>query len=185
PNDGVVFGVTAGTATITASFEGVSGSTTVTVTSAALTGITIAPVNPTVPVFGTLFFSATANFSDGTTQPVSPFTSFTSSDPSVRIFGGRSLFASAAGTTTVTGTFQGFQDSTTVTVGSVPLTSITVTPANPSIAKGTQEQLTATCNFSDGSTEDCTSQASWVSSSNTTAVVGNETPDDGVVFGVT
>src|SRR5262249_15265238 len=113
---GLIFGISAGTATISATVNGISGSTMVTVTSAALTGITITPVNPTVAPVGTVVFTATAQFSDGTTQNVTLATSFTSSNPSVAEFIFNTLFALTPGTTTVTGTFQGFQNSTTVTV---------------------------------------------------------------------
>ena len=44
------------------------------------------------------------------------------------------------------------------------LTSITVTPATPSILVGATRQFTATATYSDGSTEDVTSQATWTSS---------------------
>ena len=43
----------------------------------------------------------------------------------------------------------------------VTLFSITVTPANPSIAPGTTEQFTATGTYSDHSTQDITSSVAW------------------------
>ena len=49
--------------------------------------------------------------------------------------------------------------------------SITITPANPSVAKGETEQLTATGNLSDGTTEDLTDQVSWTVSPDTLATV--------------
>jgi len=44
------------------------------------------------------------------------------------------------------------------------LFSIAVTPKNPSVAAGNKEQFTATGNHSDGSTQNLTSSATWVSS---------------------
>src|SRR5271166_3028834 len=44
------------------------------------------------------------------------------------------------------------------------LVSIAVTPANPSIAAGKQQQFTATGTYSDGSHQDLTSSATWTSS---------------------
>lgn len=52
------------------------------------------------------------------------------------------------------------------------LTSITVTSANASIVVGQSEQLTAIANYSDGSTKNVTSSATWISSSTGTAAVG-------------
>ena len=60
---------------------------------------------------------------------------------------------------------------TTVNVTAAVLTSIAVTPTTPSIAKGTTAQLTATGNFSDGSTQDLTQSVSWTSSDTTVATV--------------
>jgi Bacterial Ig-like domain (group 2) len=48
------------------------------------------------------------------------------------------------------------------------LTSIAITPANPSIAPGNTQQFTAKGNYSDGSTQDFTTAVTW-SSSNTAA----------------
>jgi hypothetical protein len=53
--------------------------------------------------------------------------------------------------------------STTLTVSTVGLTSITINPANPTIAKGTLLKLTATANYTGGSTATLTSVA-WRSS---------------------
>jgi hypothetical protein len=49
--------------------------------------------------------------------------------------------------------------------GGATLTAITVTPANSSVAPGTSQQFTATGTFSNGTTQDITSQVTWSSSS--------------------
>jgi uncharacterized protein YjdB len=51
--------------------------------------------------------------------------------------------------------------------------SIGVTPPNPSIAKGTTQQFTATGIFSDASTQDLTSQVRWASSDLTVSTISN------------
>ncbi len=51
------------------------------------------------------------------------------------------------------------------------LSSIAVTPANPSVATGATQQFTATGTYSDNSTKDITSQASWTSAAPTTATI--------------
>ena len=67
-----------------------------------------------------------------------------------------------------------------LTVTAATLASITVTPANSSIAKGATLQLTATGTFSDGTTEDITHAVSW-SSSNTSITAIN--PVTGIALG--
>ena len=51
------------------------------------------------------------------------------------------------------------------------LTSIAVTPANPSILIGASQQFTATGTYSDGSTQNLTSQATWTSSNTGVATI--------------
>src|SRR5262249_16790699 len=55
----------------------------------------------------------------------------------------------------------GLTTSTMLTVAQPVITSISVSPANTSIFIGKTQQLTATGTFSDGSSRDVTSTASW------------------------
>src|SRR6266478_1297801 len=65
------------------------------------------------------------------------------------------------------------------------LSSIAVTPANPSIAKGTTQQFTATGTFSDGSTQNLTSTATWSSSNTSVATINSAGLASGVATGST
>src|SRR5262249_42578172 len=65
---GLVTGAAEGSATITATQEGVSGSITLTVTPAKLASLVITPVNPSLALGTTIQLTATGTFSDGTTQ---------------------------------------------------------------------------------------------------------------------
>ncbi len=71
----------------------------------------------------------------------------------------------------VTATQGAVSGSATVTITPAVLTSIMITPPNPSIAKGTTVQLTATGTFSDGTTQDLTGSASWTSAPASLATV--------------
>ncbi|HLH07365.1 MAG TPA: DUF4082 domain-containing protein [Terriglobales bacterium] len=51
------------------------------------------------------------------------------------------------------------------------LDSITVTPANPTVAVGTDQQFVATGTYSDGSSRDITSQVAWASSNTSVATI--------------
>jgi 6-phosphogluconolactonase (cycloisomerase 2 family) len=53
----------------------------------------------------------------------------------------------------------------------VTLSSIAITPASPSIALGTTQQLTATGTYSDKTTKDISSQVTWASATMTVATV--------------
>ena len=53
----------------------------------------------------------------------------------------------------------------------VPLTSIAVTPSNPTVTVGGTQQFTATGTYSDGSTQNLTGQVTWASSNTATATI--------------
>ena len=53
------------------------------------------------------------------------------------------------------------------------LVSIAVTPVNPSIAAGTQQQFAATGTYTDGSHQDLTNSAIWTSSAPFVATISN------------
>ena len=168
-----------------------SGSATVTVTAAVLTSLTVTPANTSIPVGTGEQLIATGTFSDGTTKDLTTSVTWGSSDTTLAIV------SSAAGSEgLVTGhglggvtigavlpEFPGVTGSASVTVTAAILTSIAVTPANPSIANGGTIQLTATGTFSDGSMKDLTSQVGWVSSSDTIAHVDDTPVSPGLVTG--
>jgi hypothetical protein len=68
---------------------------------------------------------------------------------------------------------------------SATLTSIAVTPANPSIQAGATQQFTATGTYSDNSTANVTSQVTWASSSTAVATISSTGLATGVAAGTT
>ena len=185
---GVVTGAGLGSATIAATQAGVSASTTVTVTAATLTAITITPPNSAIANATSKQLIATGNFSDGTTQNLTAFVTWTSSNPSVAAVsnaaGSQGLVTgSGVGRARITATYGGVSGSTLMLVTSATLTGITITPPDPSIAKGTSRQLIATGNFSDGTTQNLTALATWTSSNPSLAAVSNAVRSRGLVTG--
>src|SRR5271157_4374134 len=68
---------------------------------------------------------------------------------------------------------------------SAGLVSIAVTPANPSIAAGKQQQFTATGTYSDGSKQNLTNSTTWTSSATSVATVSSGGLATGVAAGST
>ncbi len=66
---------------------------------------------------------------------------------------------------------------------SATLTSIAVTPANPTIQAGGTQQFTATGTFSDNSSQNITSQVTWASSNTAVATVNSAGLGSGVAGG--
>jgi hypothetical protein len=79
----------------------------------------------------------------------------------------------SAGATTITVKLNGRKGVSAFTVTNVTLTSITLFPVNPFVAKGTTVQLVAQGHFSNGSTQDLTTQVSWNSATAGIAQVSN------------
>src|SRR5262249_24959365 len=153
-----------GTSTISASMNGITGSTalTVTVPAPTLTSIAVTPANPTINRGTTQQFTATGTFSDNSTQNLTSSVTWASASTNVSPINSAGLAtAVAAGSSTITATMGTISGSTTLTVNAPTLNSIAVTPANPSVAKGRTQQFTATGTFSDNSTQNLTGQVTW------------------------
>ncbi len=169
---GLATGLGTGTSTISATLNGTAGSTALTVTAAVLQSIAVTPANPSVPKGETEQFTATGTFSDSSTQDLTSQVTWASATTSVATINATGLASGVAtGTSTISATLDGITGSTVLTVSAAALQSIAVTPANPSITKGTTEQFTATGTFSDNSTQDLTSQVTWASATPSVATI--------------
>jgi hypothetical protein len=171
-------GLSAGTTTITATFNGVTGTGQLLVTGATLTSIDVTPPTPTASVGFNLQFRATGHFNDNTTQDLTADVLWSSSDPNAATVsnatGSRGLASALqAGTSTISASIVGVTGQTVLTVTTSPLTMIEVGPATASIALGTTQSFTATAHFMDGSSLDVTEQVSWSSSMLAVATVSN------------
>ena len=154
----------AGSSTIMATSGSVSGSTLLTVTSATLVSIAVTPANPSIAKGTTKQFTATGTFSDNSTQNLTSTVTWTSQTTGIATIAAGGLATGvAAGMSQIQAGSGAISGTTTLTVTSATLVSVAVTPANPSIAKGTTKQFTATGTFSDNSTQNLTSTVTWTS----------------------
>jgi hypothetical protein len=110
-------GIATGNATITALFAGLAGQASLTVTNATLTSITIVPAMPDITLDGSQQFTATGNFSDGSTEQLTDQVTWTSSEATVATMSPDGLASPAGtGTTTITATMNGAKGTATLTV---------------------------------------------------------------------
>ncbi len=182
---GVVAGLSVGTATVTATVGAVSANTTITVTAATLSSIAVTPANPSIAKGTTQAFVATGTFSDNTTQNLSAQVAWSSSNLTVAVIsdtGGTKGEATgvAAGTATITATLGTVSGTMNLTVTVATLMSIAVTPTNPSVAKGSTRQFTATGTYTDLTTQDLTNSVTWTSSALGVATVSNAAGSHGL-----
>ena len=160
---------------ITASLNGITGSTNLTVSSMTIQSLSILPATPTMAAGTTLPFSLVGTFSDGvTTVDLTPSARWQTSNYQDAVIN-RSGVATgvAAGSVTITGSYLASSATTTLTVSNATIQSISVTPANPTIGLGSMEQFAASGSFSDGSTQDISTIVQWTSSTPTVAVVNS------------
>jgi hypothetical protein len=175
-------------ATITATSGTVTGSATLGVTLGVLQSISVAPVNPSVAAGLTQQFTATGNYSDGTTQALTSGVTWSSGNTAVATVNASSGLASAAktaagGSATIKAVYGAFSASTTLSVTLAILQSISVTPTNPSVAAGFTQQFAATGINSDGTAQSLTGSATWASGNPGVATVNSSGLATGVAGG--
>src|SRR2546423_927465 len=149
---GLVSGLAPGVATITATSEGMSGTAAVTVTAAPVAAVSVSPGAPSVVIGGTAQLTAAPRDANG--NPLS-------------------------GRTVSWATSEGKSGTATVTVTAVPVASISVSPAAPSLLVGATVQLTATPKDASGTALSGRS-ISWATSNASAATVSA----NGLVTGV-
>jgi uncharacterized protein YjdB len=148
---GVARGEAPGTATITASFGGQSGSAVLTVTDAELTGLSVLPAEASVPAGNTQRFIAEAEYSDGTSVAVSPIWTTSASEVATITAQGEAL-GRRRGEADIIASFGGLQAEATLTVTNAVVVGLLIAPSNPAIPAGTTLPFTVTATYSDGTT---------------------------------
>lgn len=177
----VASGVGSASTQITASVGSiVSNAVELSVGTKILESISITPASlPPLPLGSTLTFSATGNYSD-TSQSTLAAVWSSSNSSIVAITAGGTATAMGAGTAVLTATSLPITQTITVTVTAATLSSIAISPGSVSLALGRAQPstgapvgptqtLTATANYSDGTTQDVTAIAAWASSNSTEA----------------
>ncbi|MGO2419979.1 MAG: Ig-like domain-containing protein [Vibrio casei] len=152
-----------GSTVITAEYGAQTSTSNLTVTDATILSLVVEPDSLTIAKGGKAAITVTANYSDGSSQDVTSLTTITSDAPAVAsINADNSIQAVGVGSANVTATFNSSEsDPIPVTVTDATVSTLTITPDPLSLAKGTQQQLTATAEFSDASSRDVTSEVSW------------------------
>ncbi len=183
-SNGLALALAVGTATLGATLGGVTGAATLEVTAAALVSIDVTPAGASLAKGTKRQLNASGLYTDHTTQDLTTQVTWSTSDSSVASVSnaaGSNGLASALGVgrTSVSATLGAVTGTTNLDVTAATLVSIEVTPANPGLAKGTKQQLSATGTYTDYSTQDLTTQAAWGASDTTVASVSNAAGSNG------
>jgi uncharacterized protein YjdB len=161
-----------GTTSISATLGTLSKSAVLTVTPAVVRTITVAPDHQSIPKGLTQQFTASGTFSDGSSQDLSSQVVWGSDTPAVATITSAGLaHGLGTGMATISAKLGAVMGSTVLTISPAVLQSLKVAPLSPNVAKGLTRQFTATGTYSDGSTQDLTSQVTWVSADTSVAIV--------------
>jgi hypothetical protein len=192
-----VAGTSAGTK-ISAKVSGVTGTATLNVTTPpapVVTSIAIAPVSPTLLTGTSTPLVATATFSNGAQQDVSALAVWKSDNEAKVSVGKSDLTAgrvtgvadtSGAALPTITATYGGKENSTTVTVTAAPAAPPTVTIGCPAtVSVGNRVSCTVTATYSGLAPIDVTRDATaWTVGSENILAVADTVNQPGDVIGV-
>lgn len=179
---GLVKGVAAGTVYVTASYAGFASTPVpVTVTGQQLMSVSVSPSAASIPEGRTVQLAAMGTYSDGTTQALSSGVTWSSGNTKAATVSSTGLVSGREeGTATITASFGGFRGTATITVTEHEMDSISITPANVSLAAGLTVQLQVLAGMSDSTALTLSSGVTWTSDSLNVATVGS----NGLVTGI-
>ena len=181
-SSGVVTGVAAGSATITATSSGKTGTSSITVTavSPVVTTVTVAPTSASVVAGATTTLQATVKDQNGNVMTGQNVTWSTNNAAAATVNSTGVVTGVAAGSATITATSSGKTGTSSITVtASRVVTTVTVAPTTASVVAGTTTTLVATVKDQNGSV--MTGQTVTWSTNNAAAATVNSS---GVVTGV-
>ena len=142
-SSGVVTGVGAGKVTITASSGGKSGTSQVTVLPIPVGSVVITPPAPFVTVGRTVALTAEALSATGAPLPGRNITWSTSTPGVAQVSATGMVTGVSPGTAVIFASADGVLGWVTVRVGVIPVSSVTVTPATPTLTIGQTISLSA------------------------------------------
>ena len=166
---GLATAIAAGSATITATSEGMTGSATVTVLNPVAT-VTVSPSVASIFTGATQQFTATLRDAGGNLLTGRSISWSTVNGSVATVSTSGVVTAIAQGATSMTAISEGKSGAATITVLPVPVASVVVTPGAASIVAGTTVALTATPKDASGNALSGRTVA-WTSSSSAIAAV--------------
>ncbi len=181
---GLVSAVGYGSAQVTATLDGKSGTTGVTVIQGALTRVDVTPASFSLANGKTRQLTATGVYEDGSLADLTSTATWGTADAALATVSTQGLVtAKGEGMVAVTATSGTKTGTSQLTVTQAELVSIAFTPASPNVTKGGTLQMLATGTYTDSSTKDVTALAAWSTDDPLVATVSPTGEVSGVELG--
>ncbi|MBI3713554.1 MAG: Ig-like domain-containing protein [Burkholderiales bacterium] len=153
--------------------------------SKSISSIALTPSSHKIDPGVTQSYQLIGNYADGTSQVLSS-SNWSSSNSVVASVSGSGIAKGLAPGVTTISTFYGSKSaSASLIVNGANLSFITISPSATTVIAGASQALTATENFSDGTTAVLGNNAQWVSSNPKVATVSNSGVVSGIARGTT
>jgi uncharacterized protein YjdB len=166
---GLVTAVSVGGATITATSEGKSGTSSITVIPVPVGSVTVSLSPNSITAVGTSQATATTFDGNGGTL-TGRIVTWSSSNSAVATVSAQGVVtAVSVGTASIIATSEGKTGNATITVTPAPVATVTVSPTSAIVVQGGTEQLSVTLNDAHGNV--LTRPMTWSSSSDAVATV--------------
>lgn len=178
---GLLQGIAEGSAVITILYQGVSKEIQVQVSSPEVSGLEVIPGSSSSAAGILVYFTANAIYTDGSKKEVTLEATWSSKNTAQATIESPGVINPVAkGEAEIVVEYNGQSASAMLTVTDATITSIVVTPKDIHLPNGYTEQLVATAQLSDGSTQDVSQQVTWESDDTSVATVD----DTGLVTSV-
>jgi trimeric autotransporter adhesin len=192
PNNGRITGVAAGSATLTATLGAVQGSLLVNSIAVSLTSIAITPHDVLVTSNTSYNLRATGTYSDLSSADITDLVTWSSSNTTVATVNNNAGYKGVVSTlnftgyraTTITAQMSSITGTTPFGVNGSTITGLIITP-NLTVQTGSQYQMKAYANLSDGGVIDITDFAIWSASVSSVASISNSLGSKGLLSGIT
>ena len=161
-------GIGLATTTISASYGGLTGTTTLGIGPKVLQSLALTPASVPALMVGQSFqLTATGTYSDGSTSAPAGLVWSPGTGGTVTVSAGGLVTAAAVGLAVVSATVGAVTVSVPVTVTAAALTGITISPAGPlTLAAGQTATFTAAGAYTGGFTQDVSGLVTWQSTVN-------------------
>ena len=163
-----------GAAQVSAAYQGMSASASITVGPPALVSIAVSPNQASLPIDETQQFTATGNFTDGSTQNLTQSAVWSSSGSTIASVNPTGMaVANAIGSAMISASSGNVTGTASLTVTPAAIVVLNIVPSPISILLGASIQLQAIATMSDGTTQNLTATATWSSAQPAIAIVSS------------